>query len=63
VPSTPRDTPDAAFDPRDPRWKDCRVGCRPAAGMHRADCPHTREQNVLRVLATMIGGPLGRRTP
>lgn len=29
------------FDPADPRWKTCLVGCRPAADMHRPDCPNT----------------------
>ena len=28
------------FRPDDPRWKRCLVGCRPAAGLHRIDCPN-----------------------
>lgn len=31
------------FDPRDPRWKRCLVGCRPAAGMHHSDCLNARD--------------------
>ena len=31
---------ESPFNARDPRWERCLVGCRPAAGIHRTDCPN-----------------------
>ena len=43
---------DLTFDPRDPRWRACPVGCRPAAGLHRQDCPNVSEALHDRLVAS-----------